>query len=158
MKPHCQHFFQNISNLVSGVCCQLNFQKTNLSEAKKWSFLLLYICKFKWIRFFTLYSYIQVYNPIIFRWNSNNFSFKFQYTDVSTNSFYFELCIWTGKYTCCCWSTLHSGRQCTTSVTRLSPVFLIISKRSSTHIAIVFLKSKKPWPGYFYFFSCLFYK
>lgn len=101
---------------------------------------------------------IKSVNQIIFTCNSKNFSFKFQYTDVSTSSFYFELCIWTDKGTNCCWSILHSGIQWTTSVTWLNPVFLIIGKRSLTDRAIVFLKSKNSWPGYFAFFFCLFYK
>lgn len=82
-------------------------------------------------------------NTTNFTWSSKNFSFIFQYTDVSINPFYFELCIWTGKEHNCCWNVLHPRVQCTTSVTWLHQVFLKSQQKAHYwHSVIMFLKIK----------------
>lgn len=133
MKPHCQYFFQSISDLALRSVLSIKFSTDkDKIKASNWSFLLLHICIFKWIRSFTPYCYNQINKPITFTWNSKNFSFHLQHTDFSTSSFYLELCIWTGKGKNCHWSILYSGIWCTTSVTWPNPVFLIISERFLT--------------------------
>lgn len=66
---------------------------------------LLKFSVFVELNFVTLYSHDQTYKQIFFNRNWKNFGFKFQYTVVSTDSFWFELISEQER------SILHKGHQ-----------------------------------------------